>query len=82
MLQVVNQPAFSLVKGEKENVAQMCTYGGKEGREIAFIQFLPWARCYSVDELTHPHTNLQDVGIGIPMEEMRRCGIRKVEQLA
>lgn len=62
---MINQPASSLVKGEeKEKMAQVCTYGEKGGREIAFIQILPWARHYPMEELTRPHTSLQDVGIG------------------
>ena len=65
LLQVINQPASSLVKGEeKEKMAQVCTYGEKGGREIAFIHILPWARHYPTEELTRPHTSLQDVGIG------------------
>ena len=48
-----------MVKGEKEEkVAEMCTDGEKKGREIAFIQLLPWARHPAVNELTVLYASL------------------------
>lgn len=45
---MINRPVFRLVKGEKEEVAQVCTDGEKKGRGVAFIQILPWARRQAV----------------------------------